>query len=180
MKSLNLFIGSLLNYIYNDVITHIPIHFFRINFLRVFNRKIHPTVKILLHTKLLNFWKVEISERVVINQYCLLDCRHHIIKIGSDTDIGPYTKIWTLGHNPDDNEHAVMGGDVYISDHVWIASGVTILPKIMISKGAVVASGSVVTKNVGILEVVGGNPAKFLKTRNNELKYYLNFTPLFN
>jgi acetyltransferase-like isoleucine patch superfamily enzyme len=73
-----------------------------------------------------------------------------------------------------------MGGDVYISDHVWIASGVTILPKIMISKGAVVASGSVVTKNVGILEVVGGNPAKFLKTRNNELKYYLNFTPLFN
>ena len=58
--------------------------------------------------------------------------------------------------------------DVIIKDFVWLGHGVTILPGITIGEGAVVAAGSVVVKDVSDYMVVGGNPAKVLKSRNVE------------
>lgn len=176
---MKLWLGSFLNYFFNSIITHIPWHGFRKTFLRVFNRNIHPTAKILMHTRMLNFWDVEIGKNVVINQYCLLDCRRYPIRISHNTDIGPYTKIWTLGHNPDDDEHALYGGEVTIGHHVWIASGCTILPKIILSDGCVVGAASVVHKSVEARTIVGGNPAKFIRMRKNALTYELKYNPIF-
>ncbi|MDI3318622.1 acyltransferase [Pinibacter soli] len=171
--------GAFLNFLYNDVITHVPIHAVRKGFLRLFNNKIDRHAVILMHTRILNFWKIEIGPNVVINQHCLLDCRQYRIVIAHNTDIGPYTRIWTLGHDPDSPNHALYGGDVQIGHHVWIASGVTILPKAVIGDGAVIASASVVIKPVQVKEVVAGNPAKHIRFRNNELSYQLKFTPYF-
>jgi putative colanic acid biosynthesis acetyltransferase WcaF len=132
-----------------------------------------------MHTRLLNFWKLEIDERVVINQYCLLDCRRYSIKILHDADIGPYTRIWTLGHKPDSATHELYGGDVVINHHVWIASGVTILPGVVLAEGTVVAAASLVNKNTSPNDIVAGNPAKFIRKRTNDLTYRLNYTPIF-
>lgn len=178
--NVNLWGGSFLNYLFNDIITHIPIHALRKGFLRLFNKKISKSSVILLHTKILNFWKIEIGDRVIINQYCLLDCRCYTISIMHDTDIGPYTRIWTAGHDPDSESHAVTGGNVLIGNHVWIASGVTILPSVKIERGAVIASGSIVTKSVGELSIVAGNPAREIRKRNNVCGYRIGFTPIFN
>ncbi|WP_165958223.1 acyltransferase [Segetibacter sp. 3557_3] len=131
-----------------------------------------------MHSKLLNFWKIEIGESVVINQNCVLDCRRYKIIIDNNTDIGPYTRIWTLGHKPDSETHELYGGDVNISHHVWIASGVTILPGVNIGKGAVIAASSVVHKNVQELDIVAGNPASFIRKRKNSLTYTLKFNPI--
>lgn len=170
--------GAVLNYLYNEIITHIPVHALRISFLRLFNKNIHPSTKMLLHSRLLHFWELTTHENVVINQHCLLDCRRYKIIIGHNTDIGPYTRIWTLGHDPDAPDHAVSGGDVVIGHHVWIASGVTLLPNVKIGDGAVVASSSVVAKNVAEKAIVAGNPAKFLRNRSNSLVYRLNYQPI--
>jgi len=177
---MNRLIGAFLNYLFNDWITHIPCHILRRGFLRVFNKNIHKSTVILMHVKLLNFWKLRIEERVVINQYCLLDCRRFTISIGPDTDIGPYTKIWTLGHDPDSVIHEVKGGNVSIGNHVWLASSVTILPGVSIEEGAVIASASVVTKNVSRLNIVAGNPAKIIRLRVNDLSYNLKYNPLLD
>jgi maltose O-acetyltransferase len=171
--------GAFLNFLYNDVITHVPIHVIRRGFLRLFNAKIDRHAVILMHTRILNFWKIEIGPNAVINQHCLLDCRQYSIVIADNTDIGPYTRIWTLGHDPDSPSHALYGGDVQIGHHVWIASGVTILPKVTIGDGAVVAAASVVIKSIQEKEIVGGNPAKHIRNRNNDLSYQLKFTPYF-
>jgi len=48
---------------------------------------------------------------------------------------------------------------------VWIGQNVVLNPGVHISTGAVIAAESVVTKNVGAYEVVGGNPAKLIKKR---------------
>lgn len=175
---MKLVLGAILNYLFNDVITHIPAHWVRRGFLRLFNKKIHPTAKILMHAKLINFWDAEIGKNVVLNQYSFLDCRRYKICIANDTDIGPYTRIWTLGHDPEDSHHAVKGADVCIGHHVWIASGVTILPGVIIGDGAIVAASAVVTKKVESLAIVGGNPAVFLRKRTNPLTYTLQYTPL--
>lgn len=172
-------VGALLNYSYNSIVTHIPFHFVRRLYLRVFNRKIHPSAIILMHTRILNFWKITIEEKVIINQYCLLDCRKHRISIANNTDIGPYTKIWTLGHKPDSVSHELYGGDVVIGHHVWIAAGVTILPSVVIGDGAVVAAASLVHKNVDANAIVGGNPARFLRLRHNPLSYEIKYNPFF-
>lgn len=179
MTVIKLFVAGFLNYVWNDWVTHIPWHGFRKFFLRLFNRKISASSKILMHTRILNFWNIEIGDRVVINQYVVLDCRQFKIRIAEDSDIGPYTKIWTLGHDPDSPKHDVVGGDVIIEDHVWIASNVTILPNLKLHKGAVVAASSTVTKSIPALEIWGGSPAKKLRERSNDLSYKLIYTPYF-
>jgi len=48
---------------------------------------------------------------------------------------------------------------------VWIGSGAMILSGIKIEKGAIIAAGSIVTKNVPAYGIVGGNPAKLIRLR---------------
>src|SRR5436305_96977 len=69
--TINLLVGSCINYLYNNLISHVPIHWLRKGFLRLFNRKIHSSATILMHTLLLNFWKVEIGARVIIVKQAL-------------------------------------------------------------------------------------------------------------
>lgn len=53
--------------------------------------------------------------------------------------------------------------DIIVGEGVWIADSVHVLASVTIGDGAVVAAGSVLTKNVPPYAVVGGNPAKVLK-----------------
>jgi putative colanic acid biosynthesis acetyltransferase WcaF len=177
---MNLVLGAFLNFVFNEVITHIPAHWLRLGFLRLFNRKIHGSCVILMHVRILNFWNVKIGERVVINQYCMLDCRKYSICIAHDSDLGPYTRIWTLEHDPHSPLHALKGGDVIIEDHVWVASSVTILPGIIIGRGAVLASACLVTKSVLPMDIIGGIPGKTIGKRSNDLTYSLKYVPLFD
>ena len=65
----------------------------------------------------------------------------------------------------------LITGLVKIEDYAWICSRAIILPNVTIGKGAVVASGAVVTKNVDAYTVVGGIPAKKIADRNTDLEY---------
>jgi len=56
-------------------------------------------------------------------------------------------------------------GDMVIGNDVWIGCNAIILPGVQIGDGAMIAAGSVVTKNVADYEVVGGNPAKHIAYR---------------
>lgn len=59
-------------------------------------------------------------------------------------------------------------GAITIEDEVWIGFGVIILSGVKIGKGAIVAAGAVVTKDVEAYSIVGGNPAIRIKYRFNE------------
>ncbi len=60
---------------------------------------------------------------------------------------------------------ATSKGPIIIEDDVWIGTDTIILSGITIGKGAVIAAGSVVTKNVDSYTIIGGNPAKLIKKR---------------
>lgn len=67
-----------------------------------------------------------------------------------------------------------------IEDYVWIASRATILPGVILGKGAVVASGAIVTKDVPPLAIVAGCPAKIIGYRKGDvLQYRHNCRPWF-
>ncbi len=63
---------------------------------------------------------------------------------------------------------ATSKGDINICDDVWIGYGATIMSGVSIGQGAVVAAGSVVTKDVPPYAIVGGIPARIIRYRFND------------
>ena len=97
------------------------------------------------------------------------------ITIKSGCIISRNCEIWTSNHNYDSEDLKMIPYDkrfilkpVTINENVWIGSKVIIIPGVEIGEGAVIAAGSVVTKNVPAYAVVGGNPAQIIKYRNIE------------
>ncbi len=79
--------------------------------------------------------------------------------------IGHNTVIATLNHLQDPARRSGMyGRPVHIGKKVWIGANVTVLPGVSIGDGAIVAAGAVVTKDVAPNTIVGGVPARFIKT----------------
>lgn len=82
----------------------------------------------------------------------------------SDNDHGT-TNIEDLKKRPQDRD-IVSKGPVIIGKNVWIGDKATILGGVTIGNGAVIAANSVVTKDVPPYSVVGGIPAKVIKSNN--------------
>lgn len=90
--------------------------------------------------------------------------------IGDDVQIGPRTMILTGNHNFNDknlsfSKQGSFFEKVLIKDDVWIGANVTILPGVVLGKGAIVGAGSVLTKDVEEFSVVAGNPATHIRYR---------------
>ena len=95
------------------------------------------------------------------------------IYIGNHVMIGPNTLITTVNHplSPKGRrQHLGIGKPVTIGDDVWIGGNVTILPGITIGNNVVVAAGAVVTKDVPDNVVVGGVPARIIKTIEDDIE----------
>ena len=86
--------------------------------------------------------------------------------------MGPDVQIYTRNHRYDridipmyeQGESEIK--EVKIGNDVWIGARSIILPGVTIGDGAVIAAGSIVTKDVESYAVVGGNPAKIIKYRS--------------
>lgn len=61
-----------------------------------------------------------------------------------------------------------LKGDTIIGNDVWIGQNAVIMPGVKVADGAIIATNSVVTKNVDSYTIVGGNPARFIKKRFSE------------
>lgn len=92
--------------------------------------------------------------------------------IGNNVDIAQATNIWTEQHDYNSPTYKSVCKEVIIDDYVWLASRATVLPGVHIGRGAVVASGTVVTKNVPPLAIVAGVPAKIIGYRKEEVLQY--------
>jgi len=103
----------------------------------------------------------------------------HPLTIGNNVSIAGEVRIFTMEHDIDDPNFSEKSSPVTIDDYVVIGTRVTILPGVHIGKGAVVASGAVVTKDVAPYTLVGGVPASFIRERSKDLHYTLKFRRLF-
>jgi acetyltransferase-like isoleucine patch superfamily enzyme len=89
------------------------------------------------------------------------------VSIGSHVNLAQHITVTALNHNFTTSEkidsQGVSTAAVIISDDVWIGAGAVILPGVTIGEHAVVAAGSVVTKDVPSHSVVAGVPARVVK-----------------
>ena len=169
-------IGHLL---FNMFITYIPSHTVRLGFLRLFGARIGNGSSIMRTTQILDIEFLRIGENSTIGSRCLLDARAGIW-IGDNVTLASDVQILAGGHDINHPDFLpVPGIPTVICDYVWIASRAMTLPCI-VGRGAVVAAQSLVTKDVGECEVVGGVPAKVIGKRDPEaLKYSAKYRPLF-
>jgi acetyltransferase-like isoleucine patch superfamily enzyme len=75
----------------------------------------------------------------------------------------PNLTIFGAGHPIEDPHGSHIAENVYIKQDAYIGGNVTIRYGITVGRSAVIAAGSVVTKDIPDLEVWGGNPAQFIK-----------------
>jgi len=93
------------------------------------------------------------------------------VSIGKYFHTGRSLTIFSTNHNYDNAsmipyDELVVKKPVLVKDFVWCGSNVNILPGVTVGEGAVIAGGSVVTKDIPDYAIVGGNPAKIIKYRN--------------
>lgn len=110
-----------------------------------------------------------IEDGVNIGPNVLLDARRGLT-IRKNAVIAYDAIVWTLNHDYNDENFCGKGAPVEIGEYAWVCSRSIILPGVNIGKGAVVASGAIVTKDVEPYTIVAGIPAKPVGKR--EIKEY--------
>lgn len=153
-------------------ISLLPFHTFRIFFLRLLKARIGKKVGLYRSFEVRSPWKMRIGNSTIVGHRALLDARMGLT-IGSNVNISNEVMIWSLHHDYNSPGFDNAGAPVVIEDYAWLCSRCIILPGVTVGKGAVVAAGAVVAKNVAPYTVVGGIPAKPIATRNTNLNYDL-------
>ena len=106
---------------------------------------------------------------VFINNDVRFGCAEKVV-IGNYVAIGPRVSFETMSHGLEfmpDQGRGNFPMPIIVEDQVWIAAGAMIMPGVTIGKGAVVAAGAVVNRDVSPYTMVGGVPAKKIKAIKN-------------
>lgn len=110
-------------------------------------------------------YNISIGDNFFVNHNTvILDCAS--VNIGNNVFIGPNCGIYTVNHPLDKdtrNEGLEYAHSIDIGDNVWIGGGVTILPGVTIGDNSVIASGSVVNKDIPNNVLAAGVPCKVIK-----------------
>lgn len=158
---------------------YLPCHCCRKFFYRLSGIKIGNGSAIHMWANFFQPKNIEIGEDSIIGDHCFLDGRASI-KIGSHTDITSQVLIYNSKHDINDPEFKAIESPVEIGDYVFIGPRAIIMPGIKIGKGAVVAAGAIVTKDIAPFKIVAGVPAKEIGERKlKDLHYRLGRARLF-
>ncbi|PIP75017.1 MAG: acyltransferase [Candidatus Levybacteria bacterium CG_4_9_14_3_um_filter_35_16] len=149
------------------IVGYIPSHYFRRFCYRLCGVKIGKGS--VIHMNAIFYYppNISIGKDTIIGERIVLDGRGNLT-IGDHVDIASEVMIYNAEHDVHDPDFKTRIESVIIGDYVFIGPRSVILPGVKVGKGAIVAAGAVVTKDVEPFTIVGGVPAKHIKER--ELK----------
>jgi acetyltransferase-like isoleucine patch superfamily enzyme len=167
-------------YLCNRVVSRIPSHGLRLAFYRKamgFEIDHHSFV-------FMDAWfyvpgNFSMGSHCVINEKCRLDNRGGLT-IGNTVSISAEVCILTADHDPQSREFAGRMSPVTIGDFTFVGTRAMIMPGVTVAEGAIVAAGSVVTKDVPKYTIVAGVPAKPIGKRTRDLDYSIDYGVWFN
>ena len=170
-KRLGLIFGSF-EMVTVHAVSYVPNNVVRLAVLRAFGARVGAGVA--LHHGV----QARVPRRLAIGDDCfiaegvVLDARGGL-SIGSHVSMNSGVQVWTAQHDVDSPDFAYVAAPVHIADRAWISARAVILPGVTVGEGAVVAAGAVVAKDVAPWTMVGGVPAKVIRTRPRVDQYRL-------
>ncbi|MEM8902028.1 MAG: CatB-related O-acetyltransferase [Bacteroidota bacterium] len=110
------------------------------------------------------------GDKLIIGKFCMIasdvtfimNGANHLSEAITTYPFAIFGKDWA---NAMEGKEYPVKGDTKIGNDVWIGYGATIMPGVIIGDGAIIATKSVVTKDVEPYAIVGGNPAKEIRKR---------------
>ena len=133
--------------------------------LKMFGAKVGYKANIYASVKIWAPWNLSIGDYSSMGPG--VDCYNQgKINIGNNTVISQKTYLCASSHDFTKSNFPLICKHIDIGNQVWVAADSFIAPGVSIGEGSVVGARSAVFKNVGIWEVVGGNPACFIKERH--------------
>lgn len=142
------------------------------NFLHLINKNISKKCIISNNVYLGNLLDISIGDYSYLAKGFKLN--EAILTIGKDVMFGPYVTVQGGGHKfnnidiPMRLQGSIKRTYLFVEDDVWIGTNSLILAKNnKISKGTIIGAGTVLTKDTEEYSIMGGNPAKLIKYRNN-------------
>lgn len=114
-----------------------------------------------------------IGDKLIIGKFCMIasdvtfimNGANHLSDAISTYPFAIFGQDWSQAM---DGKEYPKKSDTVVGNDVWIGYGATIMPGITIGDGAIIATKSVVTKDVAPYSIVGGNPAKEIRKRFSE------------
>ena len=150
---------------------HIPSHYFRLLFYRLSGINIGRGSVIHLWCNFFDPHGITIGQDTIIGDHAFLDGRKPLT-IGDHVDIASQVLIYNSQHDIHSQDFRAATSPVKIEDYVFIGPRAIILPGTTIGRGAVVAAGAVVTKDVPAFAIVAGIPAKIIGVRKIKNPHY--------
>ncbi len=113
----------------------------------------------------INYGKhTKMGKNVFINFDCVfLDLGGIVIE--DNVQLAPKVSLLSEGHPVSaEDRHTLIPKPIHIKKNAWIGAGAIILQGVTIGENSIVAAGAVVSKDVPDNTIVGGIPAKIMKT----------------
>lgn len=115
-----------------------------------------------------------VGDNLIIGKFCAIARDVQFVMNGANHPMNGFSTYpfyifgngWEKG-TPNSNDHKIKG-DTIVGNDVWVGYNSTVMPGITIGHGAIVASKSVVTKDIPPYSIAGGNPAKMIRLRFDE------------
>ncbi|MFD2942081.1 putative colanic acid biosynthesis acetyltransferase [Flavobacterium notoginsengisoli] len=139
----------------------------RVFVLKCFGAKIEWSSHVYASVKIWAPWNLEIGKNSSLGPK--VDCYNQgKISIADNTIVSQKTYLCASTHDYNQKDFPLILKPITIGSGVWIAADAFIAPGVSVEDHAVVAARSAVIRNVEKNTIVGGNPAKLIKTRSFE------------
>ena len=131
---------------------------FKVALLRAFGGKIGDGVVIKPRVNVHFPWKLEVGDHAWIGEEVFI-LNFESVKIGAQVCVSQRAFLCTGNHDYRDPQFSYRNAPITIGDGAWVGAGVFVGPGVDVGGEAVLAAGSVVTRNVPANAIVAGNPA---------------------
>jgi putative colanic acid biosynthesis acetyltransferase WcaF len=144
-----------------------PFSGFKLGLLRLFGAKIGKGVVVKPFVYIKYPWNLKVGDHVWIGERVWID-NLALVQIGSNSCLSQEAYIFCGNHNYKKSGFDLMTNPVTLEDGVWIGAKAIVCPGVVCHSHAVLATGSVASRNLEAYSVYQGNPAVRVKERKLE------------